>query len=321
MDIESKLMEALHSNREGYISGAEIADELGITRTAIWKHIEAIRNNGYDIEAVPHLGYRLLKVPDRLIPREIEMGLETEIIGKNIVTYRSCSSTSDIAEEKARSGAEEGTVIFAEYQTKGRGRLGRTWLSEKSMDLLCSVILRPGIHPSSSSILTVSAALSICEMLRHFGLSATIKWPNDVMIKNKKIGGVLTEIKTEADIIDYAVMGIGVNINSEIRKMGPDIRKTATSVFDECGHKADRIEAGRNLLSALDRKYRFIRSKNPGCIIKEYIDYSSTLGNVIDIKVGSAALHGYAQGFDDTGALIIRRDDNSIEKVISGELI
>ncbi len=321
MDIDAKLIEALHSDREGYISGAEIAEKLGITRTAIWKHIEAIRNNGYEIEAVPHLGYRLLKVPDRLIPQEIEMGLKTELIGGNIITYQSCSSTSDIAEEKARSGEKEGTVVFAEYQSKGRGRLGRLWRSEKSKNLLCSVILRPQIHPSVSSILTVLVALSVCEILRKYGLSPLIKWPNDVMVKNKKIGGILTEIKTEADLVEYVILGIGINVNSEMRKMNPDIAGTSTSVFDECGYRVDRIEAGRNLLAALDKRYKHVKNKKPGALIKEYIDYSSTLGNIVDIKVGSRTVHGYAQGFDDTGALIIRKDDNSIEKVNSGELV
>lgn len=321
MDINSKLIKALHSRTDEYLSGTEIAVELGVSRTAVWKHIEQIRSVGYEIEAVPHLGYRLVKVPDKLLPDEIERGLKTSVIGKKILVYEKCSSTSDVAEEIARSGGKEGTVIFAEHQTNGRGRLGRQWISYKGKDILCSVILRPYMTPQNSSLITIIAAASVCEVLREFGILAGIKWPNDIVVKGRKIGGILTEINTEMDRINYVILGIGLNVNSSLKNLSSKVVKTATSMIHETENKVDRIETVRKLLKFMDHKYEELKRGKYSEIMRECIDFSETLGRVVKIRSGKKVYAGYAQDFDDSGALNLRKDDGAVEKVVSGELI
>ena len=321
MNINSKLIKALHSRTGEYLSGTEIAVELRISRTAVWKHIEQIRGVGYEIEAVPHLGYRLIKVPDKLLPDEIERGLKTSVIGKKIIVYEKCSSTSDVADEIARSGGKEGTIIFAEHQMDGRGRLGRKWISHKGKDILCSVILRPYMTPQNSSLITIIAAASVCEVLREFGILAGIKWPNDIVVKGRKIGGILTEINTEMDRINYVILGIGLNVNSSLKNLSSKVFKTATSMIDETGNKVDRIEAVRKLLEFMDYKYEKLKRGKYSDIIRECIDFSETLGRVVKIRSGKKVYAGYAQDFDDSGALNLRKDDGVVEKVVSGELI
>ena len=321
MDINSKLIKALHSRTDEYLSGTEIAVELGVSRTAVWKHIEQIRSVGYEIEAVPHLGYRLVKIPDKLLPDEIERGLKTSVIGKKILVYEKCSSTSDVAEEIARSGGKEGTVIFAEHQTNGRGRLGRQWISYKGKDILCSVILRPYMTPQNSSLITIIAAASVCEVLREFGILAGIKWPNDIVVKGRKIGGILTEINTEMDRINYVILGIGLNVNSSLKNLSSKVVKTATSMIHETENKVDRIETVRKLLKFMDHKYEELKRGKYSEIMRECIDFSETLGRVVKIRSGKKVYAGYAQDFDDSGALNLRKDDGAVEKVVSGELI
>ncbi|MCK4948361.1 MAG: biotin--[acetyl-CoA-carboxylase] ligase [Candidatus Aureabacteria bacterium] len=321
MDINSKLIKALHSRTDEYLSGTEIAVELGVSRTAVWKHIEQIRSVGYEIEAVPHLGYRLVKIPDKLLPDEIERGLKTSVIGKKILVYEKCSSTSDVAEEIARSGGKEGTVIFAEHQTNGRGRLGRKWISYKGKDILCSVILRPYMTPQNSSLITIIAAASVCEVLREFGILAGIKWPNDIVVKGRKIGGILTEINTEMDRINYVILGIGLNVNSSLKNLSSKVVKTATSMIHETENKVDRIETVRKLLKFMDHKYEELKRGKYSEIMRECIDFSETLGRVVKIRSGKKVYAGYAQDFDDSGALNLRKDDGAVEKVVSGELI
>ncbi|MCX5711095.1 MAG: biotin--[acetyl-CoA-carboxylase] ligase [Candidatus Omnitrophica bacterium] len=193
--MQEKILEALRKKQD-YVSGDQISSRLGVSRQALWKHIQELRDNGYDIVAVPHLGYRLESAPDRLFEFEVLRGLNTQILGKKIVYFDSISSTMDAAGQLGLKGAADGTLVLTESQTKGRGRMGRGWFSPKYKGIYLSLILRPKVLPNSASILTLLAGVSIVEAIKEFtGVSCEIKWPNDIFIHHKKLGGILTERK------------------------------------------------------------------------------------------------------------------------------
>jgi len=235
---------------EGYLSGEEISRHLKISRAGIWKYIQELREAGYDIIAVPHLGYRLISRPDKLFPSEVQSGLGTKILGKDIKYFDSVASTMDVAFQLGIEGASEGTVVCAESQTKGKGRLGRSWNSPKAKGIYMSVILRPKLMPADLTQLTLLSAVAVCETVRKFcNLPAKIKWPNDILINDKKIAGILTELSAEMDRVRFLVIGIGINVNTPLSQLPPN----ATSIKNEIGQKSSRIDLVQEILQGHDR--------------------------------------------------------------------
>lgn len=304
------LLYVLHKFKDGYISGEELANKFNVSRTTIWNNIDYLRKQGYTIEAHPNLGYRLIDVPDRLLPDELQYGLNTKVMGKRIYAYEEVGSTNDIAWEMALKGEPEGSVVFAESQTKGRGRLKRKWFSPKRKGLWFSVILRPQLTPNYAPMITAVSAVAVSRAIARFtGLSVWIKWPNDIYVNEKKAGGILTELNTELDTIKFVILGIGINVNVE---EFPDNIK-ATSLKLESGKDYSRIELAKEILTSLEYYYNLE--------YKEVIDEWKKLSLVSGKRVRVGDIEGQALGIDEHGSLIIRMDDGIVNYITSGDVI
>jgi len=315
--MQDKIIDFL-TKKQDYVSGEEISQRLGISRQALWKHIQELKELGYDIVAVPHLGYRLESSPDRLFPSQIRRHLSTKFIGKKIYYFDSVSSTMDIAVELGLKGLAEGTLILAEAQSKGRGRLGRVWLSPKYKGIYLSLILKPKILPNQASILTLLAAVSICEAIKEItGLDVQIKWPNDILIHGKKLGGILTELNAEMDEARFVVIGIGLNANNDAKSLIAG----ATSLKEQGKENINRIELLQELLLKIEENYALFQKKGSQPIIEKWRDYNITLGRRVAVFVHKEHIEGEAVDIDIDGGLLIRRDSGVTEKVMSGDIV
>jgi len=314
--MQTKILNFLKKNSE-FVSGEEISSNLKMSRQALWKHIEALREEGYDISAVPHLGYKLISSPDRLFASEIKSGLNTKIIGKNIYYFDSLASTMDGAMQLGIKSAPEGTIVLAETQSKGRGRMGRDWVSPKYKGIYFSLILRPQIPPQQLPILTLLTAVSICEALEsNYSLEAKIKWPNDIFIENKKLGGILTELNAEMDQVRFVVIGIGLNINNDRKSLMP----SATSVFAEKGEIFNRVKILQLILKSIEENYFLLKSKGPDFIIDRWRHRNITLGRRVKISFHKEHIEGQAVDIDSDGALLLRKDSGITQRVTAGDV-
>jgi len=322
MTLDSQILSALRNAGSGAVSGADLSQTLGVTRAAIWARIEDLRSFGYEIEASPHHGYKLLNVPDVLHADDLLSLVQSgQIIGRDIRVFQETQSTNDVAEKLARDGVPEGVVVFAESQTRGRGRLGRKWLSPRGKGLWFSVLLRPDLRPQAATQLTVAAATSLVRAIHSVtGLNADIKWPNDILIRGKKVAGVLTELNAELDHIKYLILGIGVDVNLASSDLPADLRKIATSLKIEAGHAFRRADLAAAILRELDRDYQRIRNHQFAAIADEWQARCATLGRRVTIHIGERALHGRAESLDDDGALLLRTDHGHLERVIGGDV-
>ncbi len=315
--MQDKILDYLKRHPSNYVSGEDLSSHLKISRQALWKHIQEFKDSGYEIEAVPHLGYKLVSSPDRLFASEINRGLNTKFIGKKIYYFDSIGSTMDMAQELGIKQAAEGTVILSENQSKGRGRMGRQWLSPKYKGIYLSLILRPKISPNASAILTLLAAVSICEAIKKVaGMEAKIKWPNDIFIQQKKLGGILTELNAEADQIRFLVIGIGLNINNDKKSLVSG----ATSLKEEKGQVLNRVELLQEMLRVLERNYLSFQNKGAGPIADKWRSLSATLGKRIKVSLSGGHLEGEAVDIDSDGALLLRNDAGLISRVTSGDV-
>jgi len=316
LTMKEKILDYLKKEQE-YLSGDEISGRLGISRQGLWKHIQDLKDLGYDIVAVPHLGYRLLSSPDRLFALETTHGLNTKFIAKKIHYFDYLASTMDLAMQLGIQAAPHGTVVLAESQTKGRGRLGRSWFSPKYKGIYMSLILRPDISPSASSVLTLLSAVSICEAVKTVtGLDAQIKWPNDVFIANKKIAGILTEMNSEVDKVNFVVIGIGLNVNNDKKSLIAQ----ATSLKEQAGQPVNRVALLQELLRGIENNYSLLEDKGAQAIIDKWRNFSLTLGRRVKIYYQDKHIEGQAVDIDRDGALLIRKDSGLTQKVFSGDV-
>ncbi len=315
--MKEKILEYLKKEHE-YISGDDISARLGISRQGLWKHIQDLKDAGYDIVAVPHLGYRLESSPDRLSGMEVSDGLNTKFIAKKIHHFDYLSSTMDFAMQLGMQSAPGGTIVIAESQTRGRGRLGRSWLSPKYKGIYFSVILRPKISPSASPVLTLLSAVSICEAVKkNSGLDARIKWPNDVLAGEKKIAGILTEINAEMDKVNFVVIGIGLNVNNDRKSLIPQ----ATSLKEQLGHPLSRISLLQELLRRMEDNYFLMEKNGAGAIIEKWRSFNLTLGSRVKVHFQGRYIEGQAIGIDNDGSLLIRKDAGLVQKIFSGDIV
>ena len=315
--MKEKILEYLKKKHE-YLSGDEISRHLGISRKGLWKHIQDLKDAGYDIVAVPHLGYRLESSPDRLFALDVAHGLNTKFIAKKIHYFDYLSSTMDLAMQLGIQAAPNGTLVLAESQTKGRGRLGRSWASPKYKGIYLSLILRPKISPSASPVLTLLSAVSICEAIKNIvGLDAQIKWPNDVFIYNKKIAGILTEMNAEVDKVNFVVIGIGLNVNNDKKSLIAQ----ATSLKEQAGQSLSRVMLLQELLRRIEINYSLLEDKGAQAIIDKWRNFSLTLGKRVKVSCQDKYIEGQAVDVDKDGALLIRKDSGLIQKVFSGDVM
>ncbi|MDD3275137.1 MAG: biotin--[acetyl-CoA-carboxylase] ligase [Candidatus Omnitrophica bacterium] len=315
--MKEKILDCL-SKKNDYLSGDQISRHLGISRQGLWKHIQELKDLGYEIVAVPHLGYRLESVPDRLFDFAVAHNLHTKFTGKKIYYSDYLDSTNNLAMKLGMEGAPSGTLVLAESQGKGRGRLGRHWLSPKHKGIYLSLLLRPRISPSNSPLLTLMSAVSICEAVKEaIGLSVQIKWPNDVLVNNKKLAGILTEMSAEMDKVNFVVIGIGLNVNNDRKSLLPQ----ATSLREARGEELSRLDLLQGLLRRLEENYLLLEEGGARQIIDKWRGFTLTLGTRVRVAFQDKYVEGQAADIDSDGSLVIRKDSGLMQKISSGDVI
>jgi len=315
--MQEKIIHSLKNN-PNYLSGEEISRVLKISRAGIWKHIEELRKQGYDIEAAPKRGYRIRSTPDKLLPWEINFDLGTQAIGQQIIYKDSVSSTMDEAFALGVAGAAHGTVVCAETQTKGRGRMGRQWVSPPGKGIYVSIILRPQVNLSEVAQLTLVSAVALCEALRNVaGVEAAIKWPNDILIDGKKVSGILTELNAEMDRIKFVVVGIGVNVNTLSSQLPPE----GTSLKVEAKKDISRVEVLREILRSLEKWVVIFEAHGFAEVRERWKELSWTLGKRVKFIEPSGEVIGTAIDLAPDGCLLLKKDSGEVIKRISGDAI
>jgi len=321
MTTDAKILSALRANPQG-VSGAELAERLGISRAAVWSRIEELRRVGFDIEAGPHSGYRLAGEPDTLLADDLLARLgRTKIIGRDIRVFEQTTSTNDVIEKLARDGVREGVVVFAESQTGGRGRLGRKWISPARKGLWFSVLLRPELRPQETTQLTVASATALRRAIQsETGLRPEIKWPNDILVGGKKVAGILTELSAEPDKVRHVVLGIGVDVNLAAGDLPVEMRRTATSLKIESGEAVLRPALAVAALRALDEDYARVCAGQFPAVADEWEANCATIGRNVTVQIGDRKIRGYAESLDDAGALLLRTEHGRLEPITGGDV-
>jgi BirA family biotin operon repressor/biotin-[acetyl-CoA-carboxylase] ligase len=321
MTTDAKILSALRENPDG-VSGAELAEQLGISRAAVWSRIEELRSLDYEIEAGPHFGYRLVSAPDALHADDLLARLgKTKVIGRDIRVFEQTTSTNDVIEKLARDGVKEGVVVFAESQTKGRGRLGRKWISPTHKGLWFSILLRPNLRPQETTQLTVASVTALRRAIQsETCLKPEIKWPNDILVGGKKVAGILTELSAELDRVKHVILGIGVDVNLNANEFPAELRKSATSLKIESGNPIERAELATEILRELDADYGKICSGKFASVADEWEERCTTIGRDVTVQIGGRKLRGCAESLDDDGALLLRTEHGRLETITGGDV-
>lgn len=309
----------LLKNSDDYISGEEISKKFNVSRSAIWKQINTLKNAGYIIDGISKKGYKLISCPDLIIKEEIINNLNTKIIGKHINYYSEIDSTNNMA-KKLASESTDGTTIIAEIQNAGKGRLGRIWTSPKG-GIWTSIILKPNIEPINANKVTQVAAAALINVLKSLNIESKIKWPNDIYINNKKFAGILTEMKCDMDRVHYLVVGVGMNINIPLENLPEEIRSIATSLMIETGETFNRNHILIKFYNEFEKLYLALVNNN---------DFSTSLNicrdnSIILNKDAYLITHNNKEkvhciGIDDNGMLIIKDSLGNTKTVLSGEI-
>lgn len=319
--VEQRMVELFRAEKGKVFSGEELGSALGVSRTAVWKHVNKLRARGYLIESVPSRGYRFLAAPDTLTPTELSTGLRTVRIGRRIVAVDETDSTNQLAFRLAEEGAEDGLVVIADRQTGGKGRLGRRWESPGGVNLYCSVILRPAMPPVRAPQLTFLSAVAVARAVESVTrLCPQIKWPNDILVDGLKVAGLLNEMSSETDTIHFVVLGIGVNLNMEREQFPETLRHPASSLMLKSGARVSRVEFTRALLTSLDDLYQDYLQQGFAPIRAEWLSRSMVLGRRVRVASGDEVTVGTVAGIDDDGALLLQRDGGVSERVVAGDV-
>jgi BirA family biotin operon repressor/biotin-[acetyl-CoA-carboxylase] ligase len=317
-DRKMDIVRALKEAGKKPISGEDMGEKLGISRTMVWKYIKALGEDGYVIESSPGSGYTLVSAPDKLYPSEISIGLDTSIMGKEIHYFETVDSTNDMA-KKMGPKAEEGTVVIAEVQESGRGRKGDRWVSPKG-GIWLSVILKPGILPAHAPRLTLMAGVAVANTMRQFGVEASIKWPNDVVIGERKICGILTEMDAEADHIGFVVIGIGINANVSLDELPEELRGGCMSLISIKGECINRAEFVQSLLRSLETEYLRFKVDGFPKILEDWLSLSNTIGRQVDVITPHKIISGKATGINADGALVVENDEG-VHEIMAGRCL
>ena len=302
------------------MSGQDICEQLEISRTAVWKYINRLKEEGYEIESVTRKGYRLLQSPDFITEEELRQYLPEGTLFGTISYYDSIDSTNEEAKRKAAQGDPDESLYYADNQTAGKGRRGRTWISPKGEDIFFSLLLRPELPVESASMLTLVAALAAAEVSEKYsGEACQIKWPNDIVLHNKKICGILTEMGLEMGEISYIVVGVGFNINRSV--FSDEISEMGTSLFKETGRRIPRARFMANFLTAFMKRYRrFLKEQNLASFTEEYESHLVNIGRQVKIIKNGEEMIRTALGINDKGELIVQDDTGVTETIFTGEV-
>jgi len=302
-----------------FVSGELICRNLGISRTAIWKHVQTLRAKGYGIAALPHVGYQLLKAPDRLYPEEINYGLKTDFVGRQVYYYERTASTNEIAGDLAGRGSPDGSLVVAEEQTGGRGRLGRGWFSPYGKGIWCSVILYPPVNPVDAPPLTMLSAVAVARAIQGVaGIKAGIKWPNDLLLKGKKVCGILAEMNAEMERVNYLVIGMGINVNVE--DFPEEIRDVATSLKIYSGQSVSRVKLLQVVLKEIEQFYKVWLKHGFAPIREAWKEMCVMLHRRVGVSGMKDVVEGWAEDVDENGNLVLRLADGSLRRLVAGEV-
>ncbi len=317
----AELLALMRRDAGRVVSGASLSRELGVSRTAVWKRVNRLRALGYGIESTQSAGYRFVGPPDTPLAEEVQFDLGTDVIGRAVCYRPSIDSTNALAVEMARDGAAEGTVIVADGQRRGRGRLGRSWASPRGCNLYFSVVLRPPMAPVAIPQITLMTAVSLQQVLAGAAaLPVRIKWPNDLWVGGRKLAGILTEMASEMDRIRYVVLGIGVNVNLTDEMLPEDLRHTATSLYRETGTSWARVPLLRAMLQALERDYAAFCREGFAPFRRRFIEATMTLGRRIRVGTPEGETDGFALDITRQGALRIKQKDGATVDILSGDV-
>jgi BirA family transcriptional regulator, biotin operon repressor / biotin---[acetyl-CoA-carboxylase] ligase len=314
------LLTLLAENATIVISGARIAREIGVSRSMVWQWVQRLRQLGVRVKGHPGTGYFLEKVPDILTPEMLRQRLKGSLFGKRIYHYFKVDSTNRVALELGHAGEPEGAVVLAEEQTAGRGRAGRTWQSDRAAGIYVTLLLRPKLPPVQAPLLTMMAGLSAYAAIQaQTGLAPDLKWPNDLLLRGKKMGGILTEMHAEPTQVRFVIVGIGLNVNQE--KFPEELRNIATSLRIETGRQESRLELLVKLLREFENDYNRFFSEGPAGVTAKFEAVSSyARGKRVRVANGGASFAGVSAGLSAEGLLQVRRDDGQVMTVISGDV-
>ena len=318
--MKDKILEILLEKRDEYVSGQELSRQLDVSRNAIWKAIHSLKDKGYEIEGINNKGYRLISVPDRMSYDRVEPCLTTESFARNYIYFDETDSTNLQAKRGGEEHAPDGSLYVADRQVVGRGRRGRSWDSPKGSSIFMTYLLKPDIEIGVVSRITIVAAMAVANAINRVpGISAGIKWPNDVVVNGKKICGILTEMSSEGMDINYVVCGIGINVNN--REFPEELADKATSVLLETGIKYDRARLIADISNEFERLYAvFLKTGELSAILDEYNEMLVNRGRQVLVIEADMANEYEAVGLLPNGALRVRSADGSIRDIISGEV-
>ncbi|MGO4693142.1 biotin--[acetyl-CoA-carboxylase] ligase [Paenibacillus sp. 2TAB26] len=320
--MNQELLLQLFVDKPGeYVSGENISQELGVSRTAIWKHIRKLEAAGYQFEASRRLGYRLLSIPDILSVEKIKNQLPGNIFGQHIHYFETVESTQNLARAAAEEGALEGTLFVAEQQVKGRGRMGRGWISPRGKGIWMSMVLRPSVPIHFAPQLTLLTAVALCRSLKRLtGLPIGIKWPNDLLIEGKKISGILLESAAEDERLRYVIAGIGISVNLEEADYPAELLEKATSLRISGQQKWSREEVIADFLKEWEQLYFLYQEQGFSPIVTLWEALSVSLGKTVRLTTPQGELVGIPIGLEESGAIRIQLEDGSIKPVFSAEM-
>ncbi len=306
---------------DGFVSGERISDALGVSRTAVWKHIRNLRQAGYQIEAIPSRGYQLQQSPDVLMPEAIQSGLECQLVGSRILSLDETDSTNLQACRLGDEGAADGLVVIADRQSSGKGRMGRQWESPGGVNLYASILLRPPVLPFEAPKLTFLSAVAVCRAIKHCtGLQPAVKWPNDILLDGAKVAGLLNEMSSETDQVHYVVLGIGVNLNMRTEQFPDDLRYPATSLAIATGKAVSRLDFTRSLLQELDALYLLYLEQGSAPVFSAWTELCDLTGKMVQVDCNNLLVEGTMVGLGDDGALLVRTSAGKIECIYAGDV-
>jgi BirA family biotin operon repressor/biotin-[acetyl-CoA-carboxylase] ligase len=318
--VRSKILAILRQQQGKSVSGAELGRQLQISRTAVSKQVQKLRQAGYDIESTVSQGHRLMALPDLLRPEEVRSRLTTKVLGQELVYFSEIGSTNDEAKKRAVDGCPEGTLIITETQVGGRGRLSRGWFSPVAKGIWFSVVLRPPFPPQEAPKCTLMAAVALNQAIRDVtGVPCGIKWPNDILCNGRKLVGILTEMSAEMDAINHIVIGMGVNVNFLAEEIPSDLQEKATSLQIETGFPVSRIDLFVRILERLEELYLAVKTDGFSSVLAAWRQENITLNQMVTVIAPDKTYTGKAIDIDTDGALLVATA-GGIEKVLAGDV-
>lgn len=319
--MRNRILELLRASGSEAVSGEEISRQLDISRTAVWKHIQTLKNEGYEIDSLPKRGYVLREIPNRLYPQEILAHLQTKWLGHAICYEDLVDSSNNLGKKLANEGCPDGLIVVAEEQGAGKGRLSRGWISPHAKGIWFSIILKPSFLPEEASKCTLMAAVAVVKAVNKIkGVKAAIKWPNDILLNGKKLVGILTEMNAEFGHINHIVIGIGINTNATPDDYPEEVKHLAVSIADAATEPFTRVELLCDILKNMEELYEIACKDGFVPVFEEWRKYSCTLGQEVKVIAPDVTYFGTAVDIDEQGLLVVRKNDGTMDKVVAGDV-